>query len=129
LKTLQEELKDYVNKLIDGKQLSLVNIKGGAAIELFDLALADVIRNCADINTTLTAREVILKVKVVPSKDRDMVGFKIEVGKKLAGGEAIEGAANVEVDAGGKGWVAIRRPEQRQTGIFNTNVTKIGGNE
>ena len=129
MKSLQEELKEYVVALIEGKTLSLVNIKGGSVIEAFDHALAEAVRNCADINTTLEAREVILKVKVQPNKDRDMMGFKIAVTKKLAGLEPIEGTANIEVDPKGKGFVATRRPEAVQSSLFGNVTPIIGGKE
>ena len=119
MKTQQEVFEDYINDLVQGKKLSLVNIKNGAAVEAFDLALAEVVRNCVDINTTMEKREITMKVTIRPTKDRDMLEFKISVNRKLAGMEPIEGLANVDVDAKGAGFVATRRNEPAQMPLLN----------
>ncbi len=42
------------------EKISLVNLKEGAAIEMFDRAMQAVLENINDINTTLKPREVNL---------------------------------------------------------------------
>lgn len=83
------------------KGLSLANLEGGAAVEMFDRALAKVAENISDINTTLAAREIQLIVKIKPSRDRGMGEIDMGVKTKLAGQEPIK--ATVLIDAGDDG--------------------------
>ena len=124
MRTLQDELRAHMERLVEGQELSIVNINSGAIIEAFDAALQDVIRNCADINTTAGNREVSLKLTIKPSKDRAMVFFKGAVNRKLAGMEPIEGMANVEISGSGAGPIATRRPDAIQEPLFS-NVKSI----
>jgi hypothetical protein len=53
-------------------EVSLVTIGGGAAVELFDDALKEALRNIADPNTEAkTPRDIVLKVRIRPSESRD----------------------------------------------------------
>lgn len=73
-------------------QVSLANISGGAAGELFDRALGDVIANILDINTDAKKeREITVKVKIKPKNDeRRAVNYKIDVTKKLVPARGVE---------------------------------------
>lgn len=65
--------------------ISLKNLGGGAAIERFDDELSRVLDNVMDPNTDAEkVREVTLKVKIKPTKDRDMGAVSIEVNGKIA---------------------------------------------
>jgi hypothetical protein len=56
----------------DEPSVSLQNLGGGAAIELFDLELQKVLENISDENTRpAVVREITLKVKIKPGDDRD----------------------------------------------------------
>lgn len=85
----------------DLKGLSLVNIEGGAAVEMFDRALARVAANIADINTTLGAREIRLIVKLKPSRDRGLGEIDLGVQTKLAGQEPIKATVLIGQDDDG----------------------------
>jgi len=80
-----------MSELIENKgwyKVSLVNLGNGAAVELFDSAMAEVYSNIDDLNVDLTAvREVHLIVKIKPDKNYRLnkkVGLSCRVGKKLA---------------------------------------------
>jgi len=66
--------------------VSLSNLKGGAAVEMFDYELKKVLENILDVNTEHKAiREIQLTVKCLPSKnDRRIVDYHIQVKSKLA---------------------------------------------
>ena len=92
------------------KDLSLVTLQGGAVVEMVDLALAKVAANLADINTTLSAREIHLVIKAKPSRDRSMIEWSAEVKPpKLAGQEAVSGTALIENEKGPGGFEGANR--------------------
>lgn len=67
------------------EKVSLANLGGGAAIELFNEELQKVLDNIVDENTKPTAvREVALKVKIKPAEDRDYGDVHISCTSKLA---------------------------------------------
>lgn len=67
------------------REVSLVTLGGGAAVELFDDALRELLRNVADPNTEPKAtREIVLKVKIKPSESRDFAAVEIHCAPKLA---------------------------------------------
>lgn len=69
----------------DDGYVSLGTLKGGAAIEATDHALAEVWENILDPNTPAKAkRSVTLKLTFSPSEDREGAGCTIEVSSKLA---------------------------------------------
>lgn len=105
--------------------LSLANLKGGAAIEMFDRALAEVLTNINDINTTLKAREINLKVTLVPSEDRTLLGIRLECTRKLTGQEPEKVTADIRFDQRGRA-VAYER-EQKQRGLFPDNAIPLKG--
>lgn len=72
---------------MDGwNRVSLENICDGAAVELFNSALAECHSNILDPNTDPTkTREVHLVVKMVPDvKDPKKIAYTLQVTKKLA---------------------------------------------
>lgn len=67
------------------KKLQLSNISGGAVEELFDEELEKVLFNINDINTEAeSSREILIKIKVIPSKDRLTASTSVQVYSKLA---------------------------------------------
>jgi len=70
--------------------LSLITLKGGAAIEMFDFELQKVLDNIMDPNTVAEAvREITLKVKIKPDKDRTFGPIAICPSCKLAPQEPV----------------------------------------
>jgi hypothetical protein len=72
----------------DREEITLENLKEGAAIEMFNIALEKVMQNIGDINTTLKPMEINLKVTMTPNEDRTLIGIAITCGTKLCGQEA-----------------------------------------
>lgn len=66
--------------------VTLVSLKGGAAVELFDRALEDVLKNIADVNTDPKAvRKISLDFVFKPGEERDTGAVLIRANTKLAG--------------------------------------------
>lgn len=106
--------------------MSLLNLKGGAAVEMFDRQLQRVYNNIADVNTSLKEREITLKVKFNPSKDRSLLAIHIECPPaKLAGQDSEETTADLRMDERGRYFGLERIPLQRS--IKFGNVTTING--
>lgn len=66
-------------------ELKLETLAGGAALELFDRELQEVLKNIQDPNTEAEkARAIHVKVTLSPSEDRDRADVALEVKSKLA---------------------------------------------
>ena len=66
--------------------LTLVTLKGGALVELFDRALEQVLKNIADPNTDAqTSRKIKMEVILKPNEDRDQTALVIKCTPVLAG--------------------------------------------
>jgi hypothetical protein len=66
-------------------ELSLANLKEGGAVEAFDVEMQKALTNIQDLNTEAkTKREVVLKVSISPTEDRERGVVKIECTAKLA---------------------------------------------
>ena len=102
--------------------LSIVNIKEGAAVEMFDRALQKVLININDINTTLAKREILLKMELLPSEDRTLVEINFGVSTKLAGQGGQKLTADVKIDERGRAYAKERKV---QHGLPFGNVTSI----
>lgn len=64
--------------------LSLENLNGGAAIELFELEFQRALDNIVDINTSPDAvRKVVIEVKIKPDKSRRTATSEVKVYSKL----------------------------------------------
>lgn len=83
------------------QNLSLTSIEGGAAVEMFDRALTKVAANVADINTTLATRQIVLKLKIKPGRDRCSCELDLSVNTALAGQEPIKSTVFIEEDGDG----------------------------
>ena len=80
-------------------EITLTNLGGGAAVEKFQEEFEKVVANIMDPNTDPKAkREVVLKVTIQPSADRDWAGMKIEAQAKLAPNVAYATRAFVGID-------------------------------
>lgn len=107
----------------DKLKLSLTNIKGGGAVEMFDRALAKVLENINDINTTLKPREINLKVTFQPSDDRTLVAMSVACSPKLQGQEAEKLTADLKLDSRGRAFAMERSNNQRPLPF--SNVTEM----
>ena len=108
------------------EKLSLVNIRGGAAVEMFDIALQKVLENIHDINTTEDAREITLKVKIKPlPENRSIIMYSIACPTKTCGQEPVKGTADLNTDTGHL--VAVDRIP-KQEGLFS-NVKSISSGD
>ena len=69
----------------DEEKVSLVNLNGGLALDLFDGALEKVLKNCLDVNTKATAtRSLILELRITPHKQRERADVEITAKSRTA---------------------------------------------
>jgi hypothetical protein len=109
------------------EKVSLANLANGAALERVDAELERVLDNVADVNTKVkVAREIVLKIKIVPSQDRSIGQVKIQCSSKLAGMEEAE--HTIEFGQEGRKQVAYQR-KGRQPELPLDNVASIGGED
>ena len=67
------------------EKISLINLGGGAAIELFDIELQKALDDIVDPNTKAGAvREVTLKVRIKPDEERNFGDLVIQCSSKVA---------------------------------------------
>jgi len=112
------------------EKLSLSNIKNGAAIEMFDLALERVFLNIRDINTTLDKREINLKMVISPDDDRTFARIAFAVSTKLANQGMQKCNADIRLDERGRPY-AREREKQLGLSLGFSNVSQMdtGGDE
>ena len=82
--------------------LNLETLADGAAIERFNDALQQALDNLLDPNTGGKAREVILKVRLKPDDNKDILQITIDCVTKLAPSETISSNAYLGKDISGK---------------------------
>ena len=83
------------------ERVSLENLGHGAAAELFQTELQNVIFNVMDPNTKPdAARSITLKLKVKPSKERTMCAVEIACESKLAPSLPFESTLFVGIEHG-----------------------------
>ena len=112
------------------EKLSLTNILGGAAVEMFDRCLNDeVLPNIADINTTLKQREIKLTIAFLPAdENRNLLAFAIKCESKLCGQEPVKAYADIQLDSKGRVVAVERVTNQRELPFNNvTSIEKKGG--
>lgn len=105
--------------------LTLENMHQGAAVEMWQQALARVLANVNDINTCTKARKITLITKFQPSEDRSLVEITVEVKTELAGQDAVKFAADLSLDEKGRP-VACNR-KSRQLKLTFKNVSQMNG--
>lgn len=72
-------------------EIKIDTIANGALCEYFDLEFAKILANIEDPNTDAEAvRELTLKVKIYPDKDRTAADYLIESSAKLAKASAVK---------------------------------------
>lgn len=105
------------------EKLSLSNLIDGGAIEMFDRALQAALENINDINATLKAREVNMKVILQPSDDRTLVAVNVFCAPKLQGQEGVKFTADLRLDSRGRAYAMERKSLQRPLPF--SNVTEL----
>ena len=75
---------------MEGDDDRLDSLMGGLAVEKFNHELKRVVENCLDLNTGDGGREVTLKVKVKPNKERTCLATKVSCTSSLQGDIAAE---------------------------------------
>ena len=83
------------------EKMKLSNLNGGAALDMFNEELKNVLKNIADDNTDDRPREINIKVKIKPAKNKASASTVIEVTSKLVGINAHTSFITIEND--GKG--------------------------
>lgn len=82
-------------------RVRLENLGHGAAAELFEAELVNVIANIIDPNTKAdTARQITLKMKIKPSNDRSACSVEISCESKLAASMPFETTMFVGMEHG-----------------------------
>jgi len=96
------------------KKLSLATLKGGAAIEMVDAALQEILENIVDPNTNATAkRSVTLKLTLAPDQERESMHVGMDVKSSFAPHETVGTIAFIAHTR--DGIVAVENdPKQRQ---------------
>lgn len=83
-------------------EVTLDNLRSGAAVEMVNNALEEVWANVLDPNTNATAkRSVVLKIEFKPAQDRASSPVTIAVEKKLASQAAVSAHVNIGTDHNG----------------------------
>jgi hypothetical protein len=107
--------------------LTLESMHQGAAVEMWQRALAQVLANINDINTSSKARKLTLLTKFQPSEDRSLIEITLEVKTELAGQDSVKFAADLSLDEKGRP-VAFNR-KSRQLKLTFKNVSKLNGGD
>ncbi len=99
--------------------VSLENLGHGAAAEMFQAKLAEVIANISDPNTKPDAvRGVTLKLKIKPNKDRNFCAVEIACDNKCASLQPFETQMYVGMDKG-VGVATEYNPDQAHLTVKN----------
>ena len=105
------------------EKVSLLNLKGGAAVELFEIELNRVLLNILDPNTRPEAvREIVMKVKIKPDADRFVSQVSIECSSKLSSISSL--STQFVIDRQG-GVIEARELVQVQKKLFEDSSAKI----
>lgn len=108
------------------KEVSLATLNGGAAIEIFDRELKNVLQDIADMNTKAEdAREVHLIVKIVPDEAREFAKIGIVTKAKLGKRKTVIHTIWLSLDAEGK-MIAVE--EAKHPSLFE-QVPQGAGNK
>lgn len=102
------------------KEVNLETINNGAAKELFQHEFEKVLRNIGDVSVNSDApREIILKFKIKPTKDRQSATVSIKADSKLISVTEHQSSMFLSPQ-GAKAYVT----DQRQMGLFEKSETK-----
>lgn len=112
---------------MENDTVTLENLKAGGALQLFDDELNKVLENIMDPNTEPEAvREVTLKVKIKPDKDRATASVQVIPTSKLAPAVAL-GTRMFFGKKGGKYLAWEHDPQQLQLPMGREDMTAHQG--
>jgi hypothetical protein len=113
--------------LMENETVTLDTLKAGGVIQLFDEELAKVLANIMDPNTEPEAvREVTLKVKIKPDRDRATASVQIIPSAKLAPAVAL-GTRMFFGKKGGQFLAWEHDPQQLQLPMDRDEVRSVPG--
>lgn len=107
----------------DDERVSLQSLCDGAAIERFDIALAEVVENVLDINTDpKVTREITLKLKFKPNEDRTYAHVEMAVSSKVAPLAPVQTIMTINPNA--SSLHEMKQPKQQNLNIPNVTPFK-----
>lgn len=108
-----------------GQVEKLDDINGGIVRDLFPDALNEVLQNIGDENTPAEfAREITIKVKMKPTKDREVVASSVTVTTKLAAPKVSEALLMLSSD--GVETTAHFRLDEPEQEVLPLEFPKVG---
>lgn len=111
---------------MEAEKVTLASLRGGAAVEMFDVEMLRVLDNILDPNTTLQVRSVTLTVKIKPDANRSVGAVEISCGSKLAAPKPAVSQFYMGKDRGRA--VAFEyNPEQLQMNLEQSNTPGVKG--
>jgi hypothetical protein len=108
--------------------VTLANLGDGAALEQFQAAFDEVLRNVSDVNTDPEQRRSVqLTVSIVPNEEREIGEVQIKVATKLAGNKPVKTTVFLVRHAGQT--IAVEQnPKQLALGMdLPSNIRSIAG--
>jgi hypothetical protein len=107
------------------EKITLENLGAGAAIELFNRELTEVIKNIEDVNIPAkVAREINLKIIITPTEQRDSGFIEIKCSSKIVGTKGLSVPIMFGTEKG-KTVIYQMIPEQGNLDL-GQNVSPIG---
>lgn len=108
------------------KLVNLETLNSGAVLELFQAEWEKLLENIADPNVKPDAmREIIIKVKVKPTKDRSSANTSVEVKSKLASIMPHESVIVFSNEDGEKVQAYTSDPKQMEFGLVDDSIVPI----
>ena len=108
---------------MDFETISLVNLGGGAALEMFEDQLQKVLENITDVNTDPKGiREITLKLRFKPTEGRDQADLELSSTVKLVAPRGFKTQLFISPD-GGRAVEAFRQMELFPKSERKGNVT------
>lgn len=117
-----KELMNFLERKANGEEMSIVNVKNGAAVELIDLEIQRILDNIDDPNTTQSERTLTFKLKFRPNEDRNVVEIAMSAESKLSGPASHTFAAAIHTNDRGRPYA---EEINRQRPMFPNNVTNL----
>lgn len=116
------DLVEFLTEKAKSDEMSVVNVKGGAAIELIDLEIDKVLRNIEDPNASGKKRKVIFELEFDPNEDRTVINIAINIKSVLAGPEPVKLAATISTVEGNR---PVAKELDKQQNLFTGSVSPI----
>lgn len=104
-------------------------INGGGTLEMVNNAIRVIVANIDDMNTTLDAREINVKMVFKPSDDRTLINIGTKVTPKIAGQEPLFCTADVKIGKNGRAYAKERVKQQPFPFSNVTEIKKVGDKE